>query len=191
MEVYLCRHGDTEWSRSGQHTGITDLALCKEGIAQAARLRKRLQKSHWDKIYTSPMKRCLETCEMAQLPTQPLLDPRLKEWNYGSYEGKTSKEIEAQRPGWNLFVDGAPGGESPSDIAHRADEFIADLKKNEGTILVFSHGHFLRALAMRWLNLPIQNGKLFLLSTSSLSILSFEKNQPVLKLWNDVSHLNV
>ncbi len=186
LEIYLCRHGETEWTVSGQHTGSTDLSLTKTGVQQALLLRKKLQKIHWASIYSSPMKRSLETCQLAQLNQSPKIDPRLKEWNYGDYEGKSTAQIVKINPSWILFQQGAPNGESPNQISDRADDLLSTLRKESGPILLFSHGHFLRALAARWLSLPVESGKLFALSVASISILSFERSQPVLKLWNEI-----
>lgn len=185
-EVYLCRHGETEWTVSGQHTSVTDLSLTKSGVQQALQLRKKLGKIHWGKIFSSPMKRSLETCRLVQPGNSPKIDPRLKEWNYGDYEGLTHIQIAKLDPNWNLFLHGAPKGESPNQVSARADDFLSILRKETGNILIFSHGHFLRALAARWLSLPVESGKLFALSVASISILSYERSEPVLKLWNEI-----
>lgn len=191
LNIYLCRHGETDWSLSGQHTGRTDLSLNAQGIKQLIPLKKRLQKVSWNQIYSSPLKRALETCQLMQLHLPLILEPRAVEWNYGNYEGKTTLEIDQSNPSWNLFLQGAPGGETPDQVAGRADGLLADLRKQNGNILLFSHGHFLRVLAARWLNLPPAEGRLFALSVASLSILSTERKQPVIEQWNDVAHLGI
>ncbi len=179
MRIFLCRHGETEWSLSGQHTSYTDIDLTEKGKEQALHFRKRLQRFRFQSIYTSPLKRARETAELAGF--SPLLLPDAVEWNYGDYEGLTSQEVHKKCPDWSLFRDGAPGGESPSQVAQRADRVLHQL---EGDTLLFSHGHFLRVLAARWLQLPPTSARLFALSVASLSILGHERNQPVLELWN-------
>lgn len=181
-QLYLCRHGETEWTLSGQHTGTTDLSLTKKGQEQAALLRGQIAKVEFDAIFTSPKKRALETCK--GLPHQK--DPDLCEWNYGEYEGKTSEEIQKIRPGWNLFHDGAPGGETADDVGRRADAFLKKALSYSGNVAVFSHGHFLRVLAARYLGLEPKMGKIFNLSVASLSILGYERKQPVVLLWNQI-----
>lgn len=179
-EIYLCRHGETEWSLSGQHTGTTDLPLTETGKKQAIALGTRLKNIHFSKVICSPKQRAEQTCRLAGL--SPTFDPDLVEWNYGNYEGKTSQEID---PHWNLFTDGAPGGESPAQVGARADQILSRYK--DDTLAIFSHGHFSRVLAARWLGLPPSSGALFLLSVASLSILSHEHGRPVIKLWNSIS----
>lgn len=187
LEIVLCRHGETDWTVSGQHTSRTDLPLNAKGREQAERLKQRLGKDRWGAVLSSPMKRCLMTCEALGL--QPAIEPRAVEWNYGDYEGLKSVEIGKLRPEWNLFADGAPHGETPEQAGARADALIAELAKKQGKILLFSHGHFLRVLAVRWIGLPVKEGARFSLSVASLGKLGYEKGRPALKLWNDVSHL--
>jgi len=175
--IYLCRHGETEWSKSGRHTGSTDLGLTETGKQQALALKNRLHNMQFTQVFSSPLRRARETAELAGF--HPQIVPEAREWDYGHYEGKTSYEIGAE---WNLFRDGAPGGESPSQVAARADKLITRL--GSGPVLLFSHGHFLRMLAARWLHLPPENGSLFVLSTGSLSILGLDKQQKVIVQWN-------
>lgn len=189
--VYLARHGETAWSLSGQHTGLTDLPLTERGWQNAQQLGERLRPLKFAKVFTSPLQRAAVTCELAGLGAVAEKDPDLVEWNYGDYEGLRTVEIQAKRPGWQLFRDGCPGGESPAQVAARADAVVKRLRDIEGDVLVFSSGHFLRMLATRWLGLAPDGGRLFVLSTASLSILGYESalDQPVIKLWNDTRHL--
>lgn len=179
--LYLCRHGETEWSRSGQHTGATDLSLTEIGKQQAQRLRQRLESISVDAVFSSPKKRALETCE--GFPVQ--IEPLAVEWDYGDYEGLTRKQIEVSRPGWDLYLEGAPNGESPLDVKKRADELLEKLQIQPGNIALFSHGHFLKVLAARFLGLSINEGRLFSLSVASLSILGYDRGAPILELWNE------
>jgi broad specificity phosphatase PhoE len=188
-QIFLIRHGETEWSLSGQHTGTTDIPLTKKGEKEAHLLGKRLKTYSFEHVLTSPLRRAQQTCEIADLSQQAEIDPDLAEWNYGAYEGLTTSEIWKTEPDWNIFLKGAPGGESLAAISSRIHRVLERLTECKGDIAIFSHGHFLRALATRWLNLPIREGKGLLLSPASLSILGFERQNPVLALWNDVSHL--
>lgn len=191
-QIYLARHGETAWSLSGQHTGSTDLPLTPKGEENARRLGTRLRNHKFAKVLTSPLQRARRTCELAGLAGVAQVDPDLVEWNYGEYEGLTTAQIHAKRPGWQLFRDGCPGGESPDQAAARADRVVAGLRAVGGNVLLFSSGHFLRMLGTRWLELPPADGRCFLLSTASLSILGYEHSvaEPVLRLWNDTSHLD-
>jgi len=191
-EIYLARHGETAWSLSGQHTGSTDLPLTPKGEENARRLGTRLRDRKYAKVFTSPLQRARRTCELAGFGAAAQTDPDLVEWNYGEYEGLTTVQILAKRPGWQLFRDGCPGGESPDQAAARADRVVARLRAANGDVLLFSSGHFLRMLSTRWLGLPPSDGRCFLLSTASLSILGYEHSlsEPVLRLWNDTSHLD-
>ena len=150
-EVYLARHGETQWSLSGQHTGLTDLPLTRHGEINAARLGERLQGLTFDHVFTSPLIRAHRTCELAGFGEQAVIDPDLVEWDYGDYEGKTTAEIRAQRPGWQLFRDGCPSGESVEAVSARADRVVAKLRSDGGRTLLFSSGHFIRVLTVRWL----------------------------------------
>jgi len=191
--VYLARHGETAWSLSGQHTGLTDLPLTERGIAHAHMLGARLRRYSFEKVYTSPLQRAHHTCTLAGFGERAEIDPDLVEWNYGDYEGKKNAEIQQLAPGWVLFRDGVPNGESVAEVTARADRVIGRLRAHAGNVLLFSSGHFLRCLAARWVGLPLLHARNFLLSTSSLSILSYDHNrdEPAIKLWNDTSHLDV
>jgi probable phosphoglycerate mutase len=190
--VYLARHGDTAWSASGQHTGLTDLPLTPNGEHNAQRLGERLKGLTFEKVFSSPLQRAARTCELAGYGSVAEIDPDLVEWDYGQYEGLTTAEIHRQRPDWQLFRDGSPGGESPAQIGERADRVVERIRAVAGDVLLFSSGHFIRVLAARWLALgPGSAGKYFLLSPASLSALSYEHNlhQPVIRLWNDDHHV--
>jgi broad specificity phosphatase PhoE len=190
--VYVARHGETAWSLSGQHTGLTDLPLTPNGELNAQRLGERLKGLKFAKVFSSPLQRAKRTCELAGFGAAAEIDPDLVEWNYGEYEGLRSAEIFAKRPDWQLFRDGCPGGESPAQISERADRVVQRVRKVSGNVLLFSSGHFIRVLASRWLGLaPIAMGKYLLLNTASLSALSYEHNlsEPVIRLWNDVNHV--
>jgi broad specificity phosphatase PhoE len=191
--VYLARHGETAWSLSGQHTGLTDLPLTPNGERNARRLGERLKGMTFRNVFTSPLQRAARTCELAGFSTVAEVDPDLVEWDYGQYEGLRSAEILARRPDWQLFRDGAPGGESPAQIGQRADRVVQRIRSIPGDVLLFSSGHFIRVLAARWLGLdPVSVGKYFLLSTASLSAVGYEHNlsQPVIRLWNDDHHVS-
>jgi broad specificity phosphatase PhoE len=190
--VYLARHGETAWTLSGQHTGLTDLPLTPNGERNARRLGERLKRQQFAKVFTSPLQRAARTCELAGFGGVAETDPSLVEWNYGEYEGLKSADILARQPGWDLFRDGCPGGESPAQIAERADCVVQHLRTVHGDVLLFSSGHFLRVLAARWLGLgPDSAGRYFLLSTASLSALGYKHklSQPVIRLWNDDHHV--
>jgi probable phosphoglycerate mutase len=189
--VYLARHGETEWSLSGQHTGLTDLPLTERGERNARRLGERLKGLSFAKVFTSPLQRARRTCELAGFGDRAEIDPDLVEWNYGEYEGKRTQEIHAKRPDWQLFRDGCPGGESPQQIGARADRVIKRIRAIRGNVLIFSSGHILRVLTARWLGLEPVGGQYFLLSTASLSALGYEHklSEPVIQLWNDTNHV--
>jgi probable phosphoglycerate mutase len=189
--VCLARHGETRWSLSGQHTGLTDLPLTEQGEQNARRLGERLAGLHFSKVFTSPLQRAARTCELAGFKAAAEADRDLVEWNYGDYEGLQSAEIHTQRPGWQIFRDGCPGGETPGQVATRADRVLKSLGAIEGDVLIFSSGHFLRMLAARWLGLEPIGGRYFMLDTASVSVLGCENNtaQPVIQLWNDTRHL--
>ncbi len=189
--VYLARHGETAWSLSGQHTGLTDLPLTERGQRNALALEERLKEMTFAKVFTSPLQRATLTCKLAGFGDVAEVDRDLVEWNYGQYEGLTSAEILAKRPDWQMFRDGCPGGESPEQVAARADRVVNRVRAIHGDVLLFSSGHFLRTLAARWLALDAGGGRYFLLSTASLSTLSYERNlsRPVIGLWNDTRHV--
>ena len=189
--VYLARHGETAWSISGQHTGKTDLPLTERGQRNARRLGPRLAGHSFARVFCSPLIRARQTCELAGFGDVAVIDCDLVEWDYGEYEGRTTEEILRQRPEWQLFRDGCPGGESVADVGRRADRVVARLRQTEGDVLVFSSGHFLRVLASRWLGLDASCGRLLLLSTAALSILGYEHTlaEPAIRLWNDCDHV--
>jgi broad specificity phosphatase PhoE len=189
--VYLARHGETSWSLTGQHTGLTDLPLTERGERNARRLGERLKGLTFASVFTSPLERAMRTCSLAGVGDTVEVDPDLVEWNYGTYEGQRNVDIRIERPDWQLFRDGCPGGESPDDVCNRADHVVERMRAIRGNVLVFSSGHFLRVLAARWLDLEPGVGKYLLLSTASLSALGYEHDlsQPVIRLWNDTEHV--
>ena len=190
QKIYLIRHGQTEWTISGQHTGITDIPLTAKGALEAECVGKRLQKQLFDKVLVSPLQRAKKTCEIAGFMDRAIIEPSLRECNYGEYEGKRSKDIHEIRPNWNIFLHGAPGGESIRDIENRAAYICRILQETQGDVAIFSHGHFLRALAAYFIHLSIAAGRHLLLSPAALCILSYERTIPVISLWNDTSHLS-
>jgi len=187
--VYLARHGETAWTISRQHTGATDLPLTPQGEAEALRLKQRLEGMKFAAVLTSPLQRAVRTCELAGFGAAAEIEPDLREWNYGAYEGRTSAEIHAERPDWQLFRDGCPEGESPAQIGARADRVVARVRSIPGDTLLFSSGHFLRVFAARWLGLEPGAGRLFVLGTASLSALGYEhdRSEPVIRLWDEMS----
>ncbi len=188
--IYLARHGETAWSLTGQHTGLTDLPLTERGRLNAARLGERLRGTTFEHVFTSPLQRARDTCLLAGFGAGAKIDPDLVEWNYGAYEGLRSAEIHKQAPDWELFRDGCPGGESPQDVSARADRVVAKLLGLSGTVLLFSSGHFLRALAARWLEMDVSGGRFLFLGTASLSCLGWEHDRDrVIRLWNDDHHV--
>ena len=190
--LYLARHGETAWSLSGQHTGLTDLPLTERGERNARNLGPRLAGLTFAKVFTSPLQRATRTCELAGFAAAAEVDRDLVEWDYGDYEGLRTAEIHDKRPEWKLFRDGCPGGESPDQIGARADRVLSRVRAVSGDVLIFSSGHFLRVLAARWLGLEPVNGRLFMLKTASLSALGYENelSQPVISLWDDTSHVS-
>jgi broad specificity phosphatase PhoE len=184
----VIRHGETAWTESRQHTGLTDIPLTERGEHQARRFSVHLHGRTFAHVFTSPLQRARRTCELAGFGAVAHIDPHLVEWNYGDYEGLTTDEILQRRPGWQMFRDGCPGGESVAEVGARADGAVGRLRALEDDVLLFSSGHFLRVLAARWLGLDASCGRLFLLSTTTLSILGYEhdKSDPVIRLWNDV-----
>ena len=189
--VYLARHGETAWSLSGQHTGLTDLPLTKRGERNARRLGARLSGLEFAAVFTSPLQRATRTCALAGFGAVAEEDGNLVEWNYGQYEGRRTFEILAERPGWQLFRDGCPGGETPAQVGQRADAVLSRVRAVSGNVLLFSSGHFLRVLAARWLGLPPSEGRYFMLSTASLSALGYERDasEPVIRLWDETRHV--
>jgi broad specificity phosphatase PhoE len=190
--LYLGRHGETAWTLSGQHTGRTDLPLTAHGERQAQALGQRLRGLGFAKVLTSPSQRAVRTCELAGFDAIGEIDPDLAEWDYGEYEGRRTAEILAERPDWQLFRDGVPGGEMPNQVGARADRVVARIRSIGGNVLIVTSAHISRVLAARWLGLPPDGGRYCLLGTASLSILGYEHNlaEPVIRLWNDTSHLD-
>ena len=187
--IYLCRHGETEWTLSGQHTSSTDLELTKNGVREAKELSKVLKDTHFDSVFCSPLKRARTTAELCGHSTFEV-EEALFEWRYGDYEGITSKEIKQTVPGWNIFENGAPNGESVHEVEVRAKALCEKLKKLEGNVLLFSSGHISRVIGAVWVGLPAHHGKYLKLSTASLSILGFEHDYPVISCWNSTCHLD-
>jgi probable phosphoglycerate mutase len=191
--IYLARHGETAWSRTGRHTGGADLPLTELGERNARRLGERLKGLTFAKVFTSPLRRAMRTCELAGFGSVAEIDPDLVEWDYGEYEGRTAAEIRAECPGWQLFRDGCPGGESPQQIAARVDLVARRLRAAREDVLLFSSRHFLQALAVRWIGVePLTIAELLFLSTSSLSALGYKESssQPVIRLWNETHYLH-
>jgi broad specificity phosphatase PhoE len=192
--VYLARHGETAWSLTGQHTGLTDLPLTERGERTALRLGERLKELTFARVFTSPLRRAARTCELAGFGAVAEVDRDLVEWDYGQYEGRRTAEIRAERPDWQLFRDGCPGGESPQQASARADRVVSRVRAVAGNVLLFSSGHFIRVLAVRWLGLePTPNSRYFMLSTASLSALGYEndRSRPVIQLWNETRHVSL
>ena len=192
--IYLARHGETAWSRSGQYTGLTDLPLTEHGKQTARRLGERLKGLTFAKVFTSPLQRAHHTCEIAGFGAEAVIDPDLVEWDYGEYEGRFGADIRAERPGWNLFRDGCPGGETPEHVSIRANRVVNRVRAIAGNVLLFTSGHFMRVLVSRWLGLePTANSRHFMLSTASLSALGYENDlsRPVIRFWNDTRHVDV
>lgn len=184
QKVYLLRHGETEWSLNGRHTGVTDLPLTENGRRAARRLFPVLNSESFALVLTSPLQRARETCELAVLGKLAKVDPDLMEWNYGEYEGLTTDKIRLTRPGWSVFRDGCPGGETPEQVAARADRVIAKIRATEGNVALFAHGHILRVLAARWIDLSASHGEHFLLDTATLNVLGYYHESPAFKIWN-------
>src|SRR5262245_3287605 len=188
--VYLARHGETAWTISRQHTGVTDLPLTAQCEAEAVRLGEQLEGLKLAAVLTSPLQRAVRTCELAGFGSMADLEPDIQEWNYGGYEGRTTADIHAERPGWELFRDGCPGGESPDQVAARADRVIRKVRAIAGDVLLFSSGHFLRVFAARWLGLEPGAGRYFFLGTASLSAVGYghDRSDPVIRLWDEMPH---
>lgn len=190
--LFLVRHGETEWAALGRHTGRTDIPLTPRGEEAARRVGDRLRGLTFARVWTSPAARAFRTCELAGYGSTAEVDPDLWEWDYGEYEGLRSAEIRARRPGWVVFRDGAPDGESSADVAARADRVIDRVRAVEGDSLLFSSGHFSRVLAARWIGLGPDAGRLLALSTAAVCVLGYDhdRTEPVIRLWNDVGHLD-
>jgi probable phosphoglycerate mutase len=192
--VHVARHGETAWTISGQHTGLTDLPLTERGERTARRLGERLKGLAFSTVLTSPLQRAARTCELAGFKPVAEVDQDLVEWDYGEYEGRRTAEIRAERPGWELFRDGCPGGESPQQVSMRADRIVQRVRGVSGNVLLFTSGHVLRVIAVRWLGLEVSvNCKFFMLSTASLSALGYEhdRSRPVIRLWNETRHVEM
>ena len=183
-KLYLIRHGETEWSRDGKHTGVTDVSLTDHGRQTARSLQPVLAREQFVLVLTSPLQRARETCELAGLAKLSRVEPDLMEWNYGEYEGLTTKNIQSARPGWSVFHHGCPGGESPEQVAARADRVLAKVRATVGNVALFAHGHILRVIAARWVNQPPSFGEHLLLDTGTLSVLGYYYDTPALKTWN-------
>ena len=184
MNVFAIRHGETEWSLSGQHTGTTDIPLTDKGRPLAERMRPALAREAFGLVLCSPMQRSRETCALTGLGDKAVIDADLAEWNYGQYEGLTPKQIQERRPGWLIFRDGCPGGESPEQVGVRVDRVIERARAAQGDVALFAHGHVLRVLAARWIGQPAGSGQHFLLDTGTLCILGYYHDIPAVKVWN-------
>ena len=183
-QIVLVRHGQTEWSKAGKHTSRTDLSLIEEGRDRALALRPELDRWSFSLVLSSPLKRARETCELAGFGDQAQVDDHLREWDYGEYEGLTTPEIRTENPGWDLWRDGCPGGERPEQMAARADRALASLRTADGAALVFAHGHILRVVTARWLQMGPEAGARFALEAGALSVLGYERETEVLRRWN-------
>ena len=184
MNVFAIRHGETAWSLSGQHTGTTDIPLTENGRRLAERIRPVLARETFALVLCSPMQRARQTCELAGLGDRAVVDRDLAEWSYGQYEGVTAKQIHEDRPGWLIFRDGCPGGESPEQVAARVDRVIARARAVDGDVALFAHGHVLRTLVARWIGLPASSGQHFLLDTGTLCVLGYYRDVPAVRVWN-------
>jgi broad specificity phosphatase PhoE len=182
--VWIVRHGETEWSRSGQHTGRTDLPLTPEGERQAEALGRALAGRRFALVLTSPRRRARDTCRIAGLSPDAREDPDLAEWDYGRYEGLTRREIEQLDPGWTIWTHAVPGGETAEQVAARADRVVARAAAAPGDVILFSHGHLLRVLAARWLGLPPEEGRRFALDPATIGLLAAERDARVVRIWN-------
>jgi probable phosphoglycerate mutase len=189
-KLFITRHGDTEWTESHQRTGRTDIPLNPSGEERARQIGERLRRYSFVRVFTSPLQRASRTCELAGFGTVATVDPDLVEWDYGRFEGMLTRNILKERPGWELFRDGCPGGESPGDVAARADRFIARVRSVEGDVLAFSSGHIIRMIAARWLGLPPAAGRFFYCRPASVGVLGYEhknREEPIIGLWNHVA----
>jgi broad specificity phosphatase PhoE len=184
MSVFAIRHGETDWSLTGRHTGTTDIPLTDNGRRLAELLRPALSRRAFALVLSSPRQRARETCALAGAAARAIIDPDLVEWNYGDFEGLTPREIDRQAPGWLIFRDGCPGGETPEQVGARADRVIARARGAAGDVALFAHGHVLRVLGARWLGLPAGAGQHFLLDTGTVSVLADYHGIPALRTWN-------
>jgi probable phosphoglycerate mutase len=190
-DVYLARHGETAWTINRKHTGLTDLPLTERGVRNARSLGERLHGKTFDHVFTSPLQRAAYTCELAGFGKSAIVDPDLVEWDYGDYEGLTTAEIVKKNPGWNIFRDGCPGGESIVQVSARADRVIRKVRSLDDECILFSSSHFLRVLTARWLGMEAAGGRYFYLGTATLCTLGYDhgEDEPVLRLWNDDRHV--
>ncbi len=184
QRVALIRHGETAWSLNGRHTSFTDLPLTENGKEQASLLNKAFSHIKFAQVFCSPLKRARETCDLAGLSDNVIIDSDLTEWNYGDFEGLTTVQIDKQIPDWDIFKDGCPGGESPQQVSDRVDRIIKRVQAIDGNVAVFSHGHLSRAFATRWANLNIINGHMFVLDTATLNVLGAYHDDPAIVNWN-------
>jgi probable phosphoglycerate mutase len=182
--VWLARHGETDWSAAGKHTGLTDLPLNDAGRTAAGALRDLLAGESFDLVLTSPLQRARETCAISGLGERAQVEPNLVEWDYGEYEGVTTAEIREQRPGWDIFTDDCPGGETLGEVSARADHVIDGLRTVDGPVMLFGHGHILRILAARWIGLPPADGARLVLATATISVLGWERETAAITRWN-------
>ena len=183
LEVVLVRHGETEWSRDGRHTGHTDVPLTARGREQASALGAALEGRSFARVLTSPLSRAAETARLAGFGDAEARD-ELREWDYGAYEGRKTVEIREERPGWTLWADGVPDGETAAEVASRVDALLAELRREDEAVLVFAHGHLLRVLSARWIGLEPEAGRLLALDPATTSVLGFERETPVIRVWN-------
>ena len=186
-QVVLVRHGQTEWSLSGQHTGTTDIPLTDQGRRDAEALGERLSEWQFSGVLTSPLARALETCRLAGLGDRAETTPDLREWDYGEYEGRRTDDIRKERPGWGIWLHGVPGGETVEDLGRRADRVLDEARSADGDVALFAHGHVLRIVGARWIGLPPDHGRLLALSTASISVLGWERETAVIERWNEMA----
>ena len=184
QQVWLVRHGATEWSQTRRHTGRTDLPLNDAGREQAESVTRILARHTFELVLSSPLQRAAETARLAGFEAGVKLDDDLMEWDYGEYDGLTTVEIKEKNPGWSLWETGGPGGETPDDVARRADRVVERLRQGTGDVLVFSHGHFLRVLTSRWLGIPASAGRYFYIGTAGIGVVGYERDSPVVRAWN-------
>jgi broad specificity phosphatase PhoE len=187
-EVVLVRHGQTEWSVSGQHTGTTDIPLTDQGRRDAEALGDRLSGWRFARVLTSPLARAFDTCRLAGFGEQAEVTPDLREWDYGDYEGRRTEDIRKERPGWGIWTHGVPGGETVADVGRRADRVLDAAREADGDVALFAHGHMLRILGARWIGLPPDHGRLLALATASISVLGWEREAAVLERWNQTAN---
>lgn len=184
QKVVLIRHGETTWALEGRHTSFTDVPLTDSGRAQARQLRTALKSWNLKQVFCSPLKRARETCELAGISDDVIVDPDLSEWNYGRFEGLTTDQIQKQAPDWDVFEHGCPEGDAPAGVCERVDRMIQKVRAIDGDIAVFSHGHLSRVFATRWINLPIEDSHMFVLDTATFNVLGAYHDAPAIVMWN-------